>query len=196
MAFVTANFHTNTMRGSQARGAAEAANAALVYGLSQALTAAGTATAATTTKAKIVNTTTYTVGGAFFSKGATDNFWTLGGTGSATVVAASAFQKYLLLIDTSGAASVLEGTQAATAAGVTWANISALSAYAPFLTAVGSTKCVVAVLTIATDSSHTFTPGTTALSAAGITATFADGIDQSILPLVGSENALVVGNGG
>ena len=35
-----------------------------------------------------------------------------------------------------------------------------------------------------------------ALNATGITATFVDGIDQSILPLMGNETGLVVANGG
>jgi hypothetical protein len=39
---------------------------------------------------------------------------------------------------------------------------------------------IVGVLTVATDSTHTFTPGTTLLGAAGITATYIDGIDISV----------------
>lgn len=192
-AFITANFHTNAAKASQARGAGELANAVGVYGLSRALTAAAVARGTTATKAKTVSTLQYSVGGAQFSKAATDDFWTLSGT----TVAVSSFQKYLLLIDTAGAASIQEAVQnTVSAATVVWTNISLVSAWAPFIATVGTTKAVAAVLTIATDSTHTFIPGTTALNATGITATFADGVDQSILPLMGNETGLIVGNGG
>jgi hypothetical protein len=192
MSFVTANFMTNEPTGSQARGAAVLGNATLAFGLSKALTAAGVATATTTSKVKTVNTLTYTVAGKFYTKAATDNFWTLAG---ATVPAAG-FQKYLLLIDTAGAASTVEATASTVSqAAVSWSNVSANSAWAPFLTAIGSTKAIVGMLYIATDATHTFVPGTTLLGATGITATFQDGPDQSILPLMGNETGTLVGNG-
>ena len=191
--FITANYHTNEPRASQARGAGELANAFAIYALSRALTAAGVARGTTATKAKIVNTLHFSIGGAQFSKAATDDFWTLSGT----TVQASSWQKYLLLIDASGNASMQEGTQSPiSAAGVSWGNISQVSSWAPFIATVGTTKAVAAVLTIATDATHTFVPGTTALNATGITATFVDGVDQSILPLMGNETGLVVANGG
>ena len=125
-----------------------------------------------------------------YSKAATDNFWTLSGT----TVAASSFQKYALLIDTAGAASIQEATQSiVSAAAVSWANVSQLSPWAPFLTTVGSTKAIAGVLTIATDATHTFVPGTTLLGATGIMAMFADGIDQSLLPLMGNATGGIVG---
>lgn len=192
MAFTTAKYIDTGPRGSLIRGAADMANAASAYALSRSLAAAGCDTGGTSTKVKTTNTLTYTVAGVFYSKGATDNFWTLSGT----AVAASSWQKYLLLIDTAGDASVQEGTQSAVAAAsVVWTNIAAYSAWAPFLTAIGSTKAIAGVLTVATDSTHTFTPGTTALDAAGITATFIDGIDQSILPLIAGPNGTLIGNG-
>ena len=193
MTFITANYHTNEPRASQARGAAELANAIGIYALSRALSAAGVARGTTATKVKIVNTLQFSVGGAQFSKAATDDFWTLSGT----TVQASSWQKYLLLITGAGVASIQEGTQSVvSAAGVSWDGISKVSKWAPFITVVGTTKCVAATLTIATDSSHTFVPGTTALNASGITATFTDGVDQSILPLMGNATGLIVGNGG
>lgn len=131
------------------------------------LTAAGCAAATTTTQAKTTNTLTYLIDGAYKSKTATDNFWTLSGS----VVPVSSFQKYYLLIDGSGAASVMQGVAASTAAGVTL----------PF---PPQSKAIAGVLTIQTDSSHTFTPGTTALNATGITATFNDGFDPSTLTMV------------
>lgn len=192
MAFTTANYIDTGPRGSLIRGAAELGNALGAYGLSRALTAAGCATGGTTTKAKTAATLTYTVAGTFYSKNATDDFWTLSGT----AVAAASWQKYLLLIDTAGAASIQEGMQSkVAAASVVWTNIAAYSKWAAFLTALGSTKAIAGVLTVATDATHTFTPGTTALDAAGITATFIDGIDQSILPLLAGPTGTLIGNG-
>lgn len=196
-AFITSNFHTNAAKGSQARGAGELANAIAVYGLSRALTAGGVATATTTSKAKTVNTIQYSIGGVQYTKAATDNLWTLGVAGSNTTVAVGSFQKYLLLLDTAGAATVQEATQnTVSAATVSWAGISAVSPWAPLIVAVGTTKAIVAVMTVATDATHTFIPGTTLFAATGITTTFIDGIDQSIVPLMGNETSLIVGNGG
>lgn len=179
--------------GSAARAAAELANALAAFDLSCALTAAGCATATTTTQAKTVATLTYTVAGKFFSKAATDNFWTLSGT---TVKAAS-WQKYLLLVDTAGAASVQEGVQSpVSAAAVGWSNVSAAGPWAPLLKVLGSTKAIAGTLTITTDATHTFIPGTTALGATGITATFQDGPDQSILPLAANPSGVIIGLGG
>lgn len=196
MAFQVAKIIPNEPRsalGSAARAAAELANATAALCSSSVYTAGGITTATTTTAAKLVNTLTYTVGGKFFSKGATDNFWVLSGT----VVQKSSWQKYLLLIDNTGAASVQEGTQSiVSAAAVGWSNVSALGPWAPLLKVLGSTKAIAGTLTIATDSSHTFTPGTTALTATGITATFQDGEDQSILPLMANGSGVVIGMGG
>ena len=54
---------------------------------------------------------------------------------------------------------------------------------------------IVGVLTVATYSTHTFTPGTTALNATGITATFVDGIDPTLLPLIGDGSSNLIGQG-
>lgn len=153
-------------------GGAQYQNTALInrlirMWLNQCLTDVGSAVGTTTSKAKTVATATYTIDGEFKTKAATDDFWTLAGT----VVAVGSFQKYLLLIDGAGAASVLEGVQALTAAAVV-------------LPAPPDSKSILAVLTVATDATHTFTPGTTLLGAAGITATFVDGIDPSMLPTI------------
>lgn len=133
----------------------------------EALTAAGCATATTTSKAKTVNTLTFKIDGAFYSLSATDNFWTLTGG----VVAVSSFQKWLLCVNSAGTASVIPGVAAATAAAVTFP-------------APPQGVCIAGVLTVATDATHTFTPGTTLLGAAGITATFIDGFDSSLLALI------------
>lgn len=193
MAFLFSKLFPNVSRHSNAaRAAAEMGNAALAYSLSRALTAAGVATATTTSQAKIVNSLQYSIAGRHFVKGATDNFWTLSGT---TVLAAS-FQKYLLLIDGAGAASIQEGVQSiVNAASVGWTNVSALSVWAPFMVALSNTKAIAGVLTVATDATHTFIPGTTLLGAAGITATFIDGVDQSLLPLVANQQGVLIGVG-
>lgn len=124
-----------------------------------------------TTPAKVKTTVsvTYRIDGAIqTAKGATDDFWTLAGT----VVAASSWQKYVLMIDSAGAASVAEGIQ------------SLVSAAAVVLPAPQQAHSIVGILTIATDATHTFTPGTTSLTATGITATFVNGYDPSYLTLV------------
>lgn len=183
---------TRSTKGSAARAAAELANALAAFDLSSALTAAGCALATTTTQAKTTATLAYTVGGKFFSKAATDNFWTLSGK----VVPAGSFQKYLLLIDTAGAATVQEATPSVVnAASVTWANVSNASPYAALLTVLGSTKCIVGTLTITTDATHPFTPGTTALNATGITATFQDGPDQALFPILAGPSGALIGAG-
>lgn len=192
-AFTTTNALITGRRSDSYRLAIELANAGAAFAMSRSLSAAGVATGTTTSKVKTVNTLTYTVQGVFYSKGATDDFWTLSGT----TVAASSWQKYLLLIDTAGAASVQEATQSVvSAAAVKWTNVSGVSAWAPFFTSISTTKAVVGVLTVATDSTHTFIPGTTLLGAAGITATYVDGIDMSILPLIGNGAGTIIGNGG
>jgi hypothetical protein len=131
-----------------------------------ALSAAGAAQATTATQAKTVNTVVYTIGGAFKSKAATDNLWTLSGA----VVAVSSFQKYLLCLGPTGTASIIECVQAASAAAVT------LPSYQTF-----NGVAVIATLTVATDATHPFTPGTTALNATGITSTFIDGFDTALI---------------
>lgn len=194
MALIAANIFPNVSRHSNAaRAAAEQSNAEAALLLNQPLTAAGVATATTTSKAKTVNTLTYLIAGVFFSKGATDNFWTLSGT----TVAASSWQKYLLLIDSSGAASIQEGTQSlVSAAAVSWTNVTGVSRWGPLLSVLNAGKCIVSTLTIATDATHTFVPGTTLLGAAGITATFVDGMDQSLLPLIANTTGTLLGLGG
>lgn len=120
----------------------------------------------TATKAKTVNSVNYFSAGVPKTKAGTDDLWTLSGT----TVAVSSFQKYLLLLDAAGTASVQEGVQS---------TVGASSVKFGQLPASG--KAIIGILTIATDASHTFVPGTTALNAAGITATFSDGLDPAIL---------------
>lgn len=192
---VPLNFHDQLARAGMERSTAALANAVTLLDLNRALTAAGTARGTTAAKAKTVNTLTFTIAGAFFSKAGTDDFWTLSGT----VVAAASFQKYLLLIDAAGAASIQQGTQSTiSAASVAWTSVTATAGnvqtgHGPLITVLNAGKAIVGVLTIATDATHTFTPGTTALNATGITATFADGIDASLIPLVCNEQGNPIG---
>lgn len=192
MAFTTGNIIAHLNRGSNGdRSAAELANANAAFAMNRALSSAAAAIGTTTQKVKTAATLTYTINGLFFSKAATDDFWTLAGT----TVAASMFQKYLLLIDAAGAASIQEAVQANTAAKVALTNVSSASNLAPILTVLNAGKAVAVTLQIATDATHTFIPGTTALGAAGITATYNNGLDQALFPLIGNYVGTLIGNG-
>jgi len=186
----------DSARGSQPRASAELGNALALLQLNQLFTAGGVTTATTAAKAKLVNTATFIVGGQFQSLGATDNLWVLGATGATTVVAASSWQKYLLLLDntpTTPVATVLEGVQSViNAASVGWSNIG-VGTWGPLIATLNSNRTIVAVATVATDATHTFTPGTTAFNAAGITTTFVDGIDPSLLPILGDATGRILG---
>jgi hypothetical protein len=164
-------------RDSLARASVQQGNAGAIFGLNCVYAACGATTATTTSKVKTVNSTQFTVGGQIFTKAATDNFWTLGSTTSATVVAASSFQKYLLCVDDAGVATVVEGTQSLiSAASVGWQNIPLIGnagfgmavtapkdPWAAIVAVLNASRCIFAVLTVATNSSTTFTPGTTLL---------------------------------
>lgn len=196
VALSSVRFREMAGRDSLERASLWQGNAGTIYGLNCAYAAAGAAQATTTSQAKIVNTTPYAIGGKLFSKSATDNFWTLAGT----TVAANSWQKYLLCISDTGTASVVEGTQSTvSAAAVGWGNVTPAAKafpqnpWAALVTVLSSSRCILSVLTIATDSSHTFVPGTTALNAAGITATFADGIDPTLFPLMANDTGLLIG---
>lgn len=124
------------------------------------------AVATVTSQAKTVNSVNYFANGVPVTKGATDNLWTFVGV----VVAVSSWNKYLLCLNAAGTASVVPGIQS---------TVSAAAVQFFALPAAG--VAIIAVATVATDVSHTFTPGTTLLGAAGITTTFADGVDPSTL---------------
>jgi hypothetical protein len=123
---------------------------------------AAIAIATVTSQVKTVNSVSFAVDGALFTKAATDNFWTLTGA----VLAISSWNKWLLCVDSAGTASVVIGTP------------STVSAAAVGLPALPTSKSVIGVLTVATNGSTTFTPGTTLLGAAGITATLVNGLDS------------------
>jgi hypothetical protein len=135
----------------------------------QSFTNAAIATATVTSQVKTTATLTYWIDGSFATNlSATDNFWTLAGT----TVAASSWQKYMLMVNSSGTASVLQGTQS---------TVSAAAVQLPYLPQ--SLTCV-GVLTVATDATHTFVPGTTLLGATGITATYVNGVDPTSITVI------------
>lgn len=122
------------------------------------------AMAGTKSKAKTTNATVVLNAGVVNAVGATDNAWTLTGG----VLAVSKFRKYLLLVDAADAFTVQASSDAAAAADCLFGGLPANG-----LTILG-------VLTVATDATHTFTPATTLLDDAGITATFIDGYDINV----------------
>lgn len=143
-----------------------ATNNATLMAANAALSAAACATATVTSQAKTTATFTYKVDGVFKTKGATDNFWTLNGP----TFAAGLSQKWYLCIDAAGAAVVIPGTPAATLAAVGLPAIPQGSAIAGVLSVVNVT--------------NPFVPATTLLGAAGVTATFIDGIDPLHLAVI------------
>lgn len=183
----------NEPRASQARAAAELANACMFQTLNYVAGSAGLAIGTTTTKVTLGTTVNYLVQGLNYTKNSGADIWTLSGT----VVAAASFQSYLLMLDASGTATVQEGTQSLVSqAKVTYKNVSGVSIYAPFLTICQAGKAIIGYITVATDATHTFTPGTTALSATGITTTYINGLDQTLVPLIANEAGIMVGVGG
>lgn len=121
--------------------------------------------ATTATKVKTTNATVLRNAGALNALAASDDFWTLTGG----VLAVSSFRRYLLLCDASDVATVLASDDVTTAA-----------ADCRWTTQPANGQAIVGIVTVATNGSTTFTPGTTNLSAAGITDTYIDGWDISV----------------
>lgn len=148
----------------------QAHNALLMQETNQPLTAAGSAQATNTTGVKSVNTTTFTIDGVFKSKAATDPLWTL--TGSAvTAGGLGATMHYALCLNASGTASVVQGPT----------NQGSTTAWTPApANLLPNDIAIVATLKISLTAATVFTPATTSLSAAGVTATFEDGMDAAL----------------
>jgi hypothetical protein len=122
-------------------------------------------TATVTSQCKTTQATVALCAGVANPVAATDNAWTLTGA----VLAVSSFRRYLLLVDASDVFTVLASADSTVgASSCRWASRPA------------NGQAILGVLTVATDSTHTFTPGTTLLGAAGITATYIDGIDVNV----------------
>lgn len=144
----------------------------------------GIAIATIPQQVKLTNTANYLAGGVPSTKAATDPLWTLTGP----TVPFNSWQKYYLYLDAAGVASVQEGVPSnvsAAAVGVPgdpfgW-SVIVNGATAP------SSKAIIGSVTVKTDATHTFIPGTTALNAAGITATFQEGFDPNAIPLIGDQ---------
>lgn len=191
MTLITQRKHNQTARGSQARAAVELANVTAALALSRNDGSAGLVIGTTTSKVKVATITPYLSNGAWKSLAVTDDAFTLSGT----VVAAGSFQKYLLLVDSAGTASIQEGTQSTIdAAHVAWSNVSNVSPYAALLSILNAGKTIIGYITVATDATHTFTPGTTALTATGITTTYSNAVvDPTLIPCLAAENGLITG---
>lgn len=188
-------FPDQTTLGSPERGDLGLSNALALYAMNRIYATANIGIATTTQKVRTQATATYTLGGVFQTAvSSTDNVWTLSGT----AVSASSYQKYLLLWDSTGASgvSIQEGVQSTVGlASVGWTNANAVSAWGPLITLLDAGKVIVGYITVATNSSTTFTPGTTALNAAGVTVTYNNGIDATLLPVIGNLGASIVGSG-
>ncbi len=180
--------------GSVERADAGLSNALALFAMNRLLATATVAIGTTASKVRTTTTATWTLGGQFQTAvTSSDDLWTLAGT----TVAASSWQKYLLMWDATGASGpvVVEGTQSTiSAALVGWKNINNVSPYGPIISLLNTGYVIVGVLTVATDSTHTFVPGTTLLSAAGITDTYADGIDPTLLPVLSNRSGAIFGS--
>ena len=126
------------------------------------LTAAGLAEGTNSATFKTTNTLAYTSNGIFKSKAATDNLTFTAGT----ALAASQACLFGVWITAAGAVSTTQGP------------IVAAGDPCPVPTQVTAGTTLVGLIKVTTDSSTTFTPGTTDLGAAGITDVYSDCMDM------------------
>jgi hypothetical protein len=149
---------------------AQSHNALLSTVSNAVYTAAGSAQATNTTGVKSVNTTTFTIDGVFKSKTATDPLWTLTGT-AVTAGGSGATMHYALCLNASGTASVVQGPT----------NQGSTTVWTPApANQLPADIAIVATIKISLAAATVFTPGTTSLSAAGVTSTFEDGMDAAL----------------
>jgi hypothetical protein len=138
------------------------------YNLGQAnsgylsLTAAGLAEGTNSATFKTTNTLAFTNNGVFKSKGATDNLVFITGT----ALAASQACLFAVWIDGSGAVTTTQGP------------IVAAGDPCPVPSQTTANVTLVGLIKVTTSSAVTFTPGTTDLSASGITDAFFDCMDM------------------
>ena len=95
---------------------------------------------------------------------------------AATAQAASTSCLYLMQIDTAGTVTSVKGTEVLTAEITNGTEVLEWPTLA-------AGKCPIGAVRIDCDSTHTFTPGTTALDAAGITETYYDLATVPVNPL-------------
>jgi len=126
------------------------------------LTAAGLAEGTNSATFKTVNTLAYTTNGVFKSKGATDNLTFSTGT----ALAASQACLFAVWIDASGTVTTTQGP------------IVAAGDPCPVPSQTTAGTILVGLIKVTTDSSTTFTPGTTDLGASGITDAYSDCMDM------------------
>jgi len=126
------------------------------------LTAAGVAEGTNANTFKTTNTLTFTSNGVFKSKAATDNLTFTAGT----ALAASQACLFAVWITSGGTVSTSQGP------------IVAAGDPCPVPGQVTAGTTLVGLIKVTTSSAVTFTPGSTDLSASGITAAFSDCMDM------------------
>lgn len=126
------------------------------------LTAAGLAEGTNANTFKTANTLTFTNNGVFKSKAATDNLTFSTGT----ALAASQACLFAVWISSGGTVTTTQGP------------IVAAGDPCPVPTAAASNLTLVGLIKVTTSSAATFTPGSTDLSASGITAAYSDCMDM------------------
>jgi len=126
------------------------------------LTAAGLAEGTNSATFKTVNTLTFTNNGVFKSKAATDNLTFSTGTALANSQACL----FAVWINASGTVTTTQGP------------IQAAGDPCPVPTAAASNLTLVGLIKVTTSSAATFTPGTTDLSASGVTGAYSDCMDM------------------
>jgi hypothetical protein len=132
---------------------------------------AGLIIATTTTAVKIANAIDYCIDGALYTKAITDNI----AMTAADQQAVATRCLYLVQINAAGTVSTVKGVEKLTA------NITADQDALDWpLPAAGN--CPIGFVEVETNASTTFTAGTTALSAAGITDTYIDTFAVPVRP--------------
>lgn len=146
---------------SQANRALHGGRAHTASGISMT----GTAGAATFDTA---NTVTFELGGKFQSKTAiTAGVFSVDATPYVQPISTTAY--YIGTLDASGTVRTIPGRNARPIEGPIYG----------FLPDIADTQCPFAIIKVVTDSTHTFTPGTSNLNAAGLTVTY---YDISVIP--------------
>jgi hypothetical protein len=105
----------------------------------------------------------FAIDGLYYTKANADDVFTLSGT----ALAASQACIFLMCLNSSGTASIVQGDI------VSSEDVKNGQTTIPWPTTPVS-KCAIGAVLVETDATHTFTPGTTALSAAGVTETYFD----------------------
>lgn len=166
-------------------------NLSLSQGATLCLAAAGLAEGTNANTIQIANNITYTIDGRFYSKSTTDNIAisysgasvyqaAAGGVqavnGSFTGAVGGSTRIYLIGLDASGAVSLVPGAIV---------NSTELAAGSVALQFPDAPKgvCPIGAMRIALTAGTTFTPGSTDLSASGVTDTFYDLMDVPANPL-------------